>query len=79
MANSGSQVDEGLRRKLRQTRLDAGLRQVELAARLGEPQSFVSKYENGERKLTFAEVRRICMALQKNFLEFVRDFESELE
>jgi len=33
----------------------SGLRQAELAARLGVPQSFVSKYEAGERQLTFCE------------------------
>ena len=33
----------------------AGLSQQELAARLRRPQSFVSKYENGERRIDVAE------------------------
>lgn len=35
----------------KQARLDAGLTQTELADRLERPQSFVAKYENGERKV----------------------------
>ena len=33
----------------------AQLRQVDLAERLGKPQSFVSKYETGERRLDVVE------------------------
>lgn len=47
---------------LRQLRQEAGLRQVDLAGRLGEPQSFVSKYESGERRLDVLELRQICAA-----------------
>ena len=36
---------------LRDIRTEAGLRQVDLAQRLGQPQSFASKYESGERRL----------------------------
>jgi transcriptional regulator with XRE-family HTH domain len=32
------------------------LTQVQLAEKLGRPQSFVSKYERGERRLDFVEV-----------------------
>lgn len=41
-------------------RLDAGLTQQELASRLGKPQSFVSKYEKGERRLDILEFVRIA-------------------
>ena len=40
---------------LREARLEAGLTQAELAARLGRPQSFVSKVEAGERRLDLVE------------------------
>jgi transcriptional regulator with XRE-family HTH domain len=36
-------------------RKKAGLSQQEIADRLGRPQSFVSKYENGERRIDVAE------------------------
>ncbi len=54
---------EVLRNLLRQVRLEAGLRQEDVAARLGLPQSFVSKYESGERRLDVLELRRVCLAI----------------
>jgi transcriptional regulator with XRE-family HTH domain len=66
-----------LRAALRKLRLAKGLRQVDLAQLLGEPQSFVSKFESGERRLYFVDVERICGALGVTLLEFVRDFTGE--
>ncbi|CAM3527130.1 Helix-turn-helix transcriptional regulator [Tsukamurella ocularis] len=48
---------------LRQLRIDAGLTQVQVAERLGEPQSFVSKYESGERRLDVIELKHVVEAL----------------
>ena len=45
---------------LREIRTEAGLRQVDLAEKLGEPQSFVSKYERGERRLDVIELEQVC-------------------
>ena len=63
---------------LRQVRLDAGLGQRELAARLGRPQSFVSKYETGERRLDVLELRLVCAALDMTLAHFVSRLESLL-
>lgn len=60
---------------LRQIRLDAGLTQVELADRLGQPQSFVSKYESGERRLDLIELRQICKEVGVSLEEFIRRLE----
>ncbi|RDI59189.1 helix-turn-helix domain-containing protein [Microvirga subterranea] len=38
-----------------EARKKAGLTQVEVAERLGKPQSFVAKYEGGERRLDVIE------------------------
>jgi transcriptional regulator with XRE-family HTH domain len=38
---------------------------------LGEPQSFVSKYESGERRLSFLDAVRICEALEIPLLDVV--------
>lgn len=45
-------------------RKDAGLTQAEVGARLGQRQTFVSKYELGERRLDVAEFVTICRALK---------------
>jgi len=46
--------------KLRQARSDAGLTQLQVAIKLRKPQSFVSKFEAGERRLDFTEVQRLA-------------------
>jgi transcriptional regulator with XRE-family HTH domain len=63
---------------LRQLRQEAGLRQRDLAERLGEPQSFVSKFESGERRLDIGELRYICGALGVPLPEFVARYEQKL-
>jgi len=57
---------------MRELREAAGLRQVDLAERLKRPQSYVSKYESGEKTLDFLEVREICQVLGVSMAEFVR-------
>ncbi len=63
---------------LREIRRKAGVRQTDLAAALGKPQSFVSKYESGERRLDILELRDVCRALRLPLAEFVRRLEDEL-
>ena len=41
----------------------AGLTQHELAKRLRRPQSFVAKYEGGERRIDVVEFLTICQAI----------------
>ena len=60
---------------LREERTRVGLKQSELAIRLGVPQSFVSKYEIGERKLEFGEVQAICIALGLSLSELAAKVE----
>lgn len=64
-----------LRALLRQLRKQAGLRQEDLAKRLGRPQSYVSKYESGERRLDLIELKEIAAGLDIALLEIVRLFE----
>jgi transcriptional regulator with XRE-family HTH domain len=63
---------------LRQTREKAGVTQVDLAARLKQTQSYVSKLERGAVRLDFVQVRRICLALGGRFSAFVQSFEINL-
>jgi len=48
---------------LRETRIEAGLTQMELAVRIERDQTFVSKYESGQRRLDALELREICQAI----------------
>jgi len=68
-----------LQRLLRQIRKGAGLRQEDLAESLGCPQSFVSKYEKGDRRLDLIELRHICRAVGIPLAEFVRRFEDSIK
>jgi transcriptional regulator with XRE-family HTH domain len=60
---------------LKQVRTDAGLRQVDLAARLKQPQSYISKYESGERRLDLLELNQVCKACGISLVEFVKRFD----
>lgn len=46
-----------------EARQSAGVTQSELAAKLGRPQSFVSKFEHGERRLDVIEFVEVAQAL----------------
>lgn len=61
---------------LRDLRVEAGLRQVDVADRLTKPQSFVSKYEAGERRLDLIELREVCAVLGIGLVEFAKRFEA---
>jgi transcriptional regulator with XRE-family HTH domain len=61
--NRYSSQEEVLRKILRCRRLEIGMRQEDLAEKLSAQQSFVSKYESGERLLTFVETINICKVL----------------
>jgi transcriptional regulator with XRE-family HTH domain len=55
---------DAFREALIAARKGAGVTQVELAARLGKPQQFVSKVENGDRRLDLIEFVAIARALR---------------
>jgi transcriptional regulator with XRE-family HTH domain len=63
---------------LRHLRQQAGLRQADMAQKLGKPQAFVSYYESGARRLDLLELRQICGILGITLVEFVRRFEKQL-
>lgn len=64
------------RNLLIESRKDSGLTQQQLAERLNKPQSFVSKYENGERRLDVVEFLDVADALQIDKLKFIEELES---
>ena len=58
-------------------RQEAGVRQHTLAKRLGRPQSFIAKYEGGERRIDIIEFIAIARALGADPLKLFRDFLTE--
>ena len=64
---------ELLLQRLISARKCAGMKQQELAIRLNRPQSFVSKYERGERRIDVIEFVAICRALSVDPCTIIKD------
>lgn len=57
-------LNNKLQRVLTETRKKKNLTQIGVAKRLKKPQSFVSKYETGERRLNVGDFVLVCKALE---------------
>lgn len=66
---------EHFRELLAEARRGAGLTQVALAKKLGRPQSFVSKFERGERRLDVIEFLDVTRALRVDPAQIIADLE----
>jgi transcriptional regulator with XRE-family HTH domain len=55
----------------------AGIRQQALAKKLGKPQSFIAKYEGGERRIDVIEFIAIARALGADPLKLFKEFLAE--
>ncbi len=55
-----------------EARKKADLSQSQLAAKLSRPQSFVSKYERGERRLDVVEFEQVAQALGIEPIRFLK-------
>lgn len=62
----------------REARRRKGITQVDLAERVGETQSFISKCERGERRIDLVELRTFCAAMGIPLNEFVVRFQKML-
>jgi transcriptional regulator with XRE-family HTH domain len=62
---------------LKEMRLKADLTQKMLADKLEKPQSYVSKYENGDRYLDFIEVIAVCKACNCAPTQLIEDLNLE--
>ena len=58
-------------------RRKAGLNQAGVAERLGKPQSFVAKYEGGERRLDMIEFLAVAEALGADPRAIIRDLQKK--
>jgi transcriptional regulator with XRE-family HTH domain len=73
----GNEAYKRFRELLIEARNNGGLTQADLAARLGRPQSFVSKYERGERRLDVVEFGDVAKALGIDPVRFLGRFYRE--
>lgn len=64
---------DSFREALKKARIEQGLKQQIVAERLNVPQSFISKYENGERRLDVVEFIEIAKALGINPCKILKD------
>jgi transcriptional regulator with XRE-family HTH domain len=65
-----------LRQLLTEARLERGLSQLAVAERLGRPQTFVSKYERGERRLDVVEFLEIADTLKADAHDILRQVQA---
>lgn len=57
----------------------AGVTQAELAERLGQTQTYVSKCERGQRRVDVVEFRSFCAHLNISFDDFMEQLDSEID
>jgi hypothetical protein len=76
-AQPGERPADRLRRRLHEARRARGLRQCDLADRLGRPQSFVSNYERGTRRLEVSEFIQIARILSLDPAAVVAELAAE--
>jgi ribosome-binding protein aMBF1 (putative translation factor) len=77
LASTRSELYQSLLAALIQARKDAGITQVQLAERISQRQTFVWKYEKGERRLDVAEYIAIARAIGAEPAELMQQAESE--
>ena len=63
---------------LKQARQEKGWSQTALAERLGMSQVLISRGELGARKIDALELRQMCAALEIDFMEFMKQLDTEL-
>lgn len=70
-----SEEYDRFRRLLVDARKTAGITQIELSIKLSRPQSYVSKYERGERRLDVVEFLAVVRALRGDPHFFIRNIQ----
>jgi transcriptional regulator with XRE-family HTH domain len=73
-----NEAQKRFRELLVAARKKADLTQAELSSRLNRPQSFVSKYERGERRLDVVEFHEVASALGVDPVQFLAKLYREI-
>lgn len=72
-----SQKYQIFREMLVDARLKTGLTQVQVAEKINKPQSYVSKYERGERRLDFTEFVELAIVFEMNIATFIEQYKQK--
>ena len=58
--------------RMKKARMDAGLRQIDVAKKIKRPQSYISRVESGEYRLDILEVKRFAQLYKKDIRYFIK-------
>ncbi len=58
--------------KLRKARIEAGLTQVQVAKKIGRPQSHISNIESGQQRVDIIELKRFAKLYGKEISHFLK-------
>ncbi len=58
--------------RLKLARAEANLSQQDVADKLKKPQSYVSKFESGERRLDVVEIKKLAAIYKKEISFFIK-------
>ena len=59
-------------KKLKLARLELALTQAHVAEKLNKPQSYVSKSENGDRRIDITELKKMAILYKKDINFFIK-------
>jgi len=74
-----SAQEEILLKVLKQIRATTGMSQRDLMQKLDRPQSYISKYETGERRLDLLELKELCDACNVKMADIAQQVEDEID
>lgn len=58
--------------RMRKARMDADLRQIDVARKMKRPQSYISRVESGEYRLDIIEVKKFAQIYNKDINYFIK-------
>lgn len=67
-----AELDAVIARRIRAARVEAGLRQIDLADAIGVTQTTISRVESGQSAASFADIVRIAIQLRRPFEAFIK-------
>lgn len=74
----GKIVKTDLSQRIKQVRVDSGLRQVFISEHTGITQDLLSRFENGIRTPTYAQLERMAKVYHMTVIEFLGGFDDAL-